>query len=101
MKQKLTKEEIADLLPHIEAVLKTGKAWEAKSLHHPAGAIIAAVLTIKGMAKDDSVETRGSEGFDTNGWQYDWWQHFTHDGKKYTLSGSGYYGGHGFHLSDE
>lgn len=34
---------------------------------------------------------------DQNGWQYDWWLHFAKDGKKFTASGSGYYGG--FHFA--
>jgi hypothetical protein len=29
---------------------------------------------------------------DTNGWQYDFWQYYEHEGKKYCLSGSGWYG---------
>lgn len=94
MKLKLTKSEIAELIPKIQSVLDTGKQWENNNLHHPAGAIIKAVLSIKGMKKNE-------DGFDTNGWQYDWWQHFTYKGKDYTLSGSGYYGGHAFGLSDE
>ena len=98
MKTKLTKSESAALLPHIKRVLETGDPWEDENLHHPAGAIIKAVVSIKGMAKKTTEEN--SEGFDTNGWQYDWWQHFTHGGNEYTLSGSGYYGGHAFHVSD-
>lgn len=100
MKTKLTNSEAAALLPQIERVLKTSEPWEDEELHHPAGAIIDAVLTIPGIQKSET-ETNNSEGFDTNGWQYDWWQHFTHNGKEYTLSGSGYYGGHSFNLSDE
>lgn len=100
MKQKLTDTEKENLLPHILAVIATGKPWENKELHYPAGAIIAAVLSIKGMKKNEDDEDL-AEGFDTNGWQWDWWQNFKHGGKNYTLSGSGYYGGHGFHVSDE
>lgn len=33
------------------------------------------------------------DSFDTNGWQYDWWQQVVSFGKTMTLSGSGYYGG--------
>lgn len=99
MKTKLTESELQTLLPHINRVLTTGEPWEDKLMHHPAGAIIDAVLTINGAAKKETEEGNG-EGFDTNGWQYDWWQSFTHGGKEYTLSGSGYYGGHAFHVSD-
>lgn len=99
MKDKLTSTESAQLLSHINSVLKTGKPWKDEKLHHPAGAAIAAVLTIGGMAKN-TTEEGNREGFSTNGWQYDWWQEFTHNGKEYTLSGSGYYGGHSFHVSD-
>jgi hypothetical protein len=42
----------------------------------------------------------GMDGFSTNGWEWDWWQEFEHDGKRYTLSGSGFLGGHEFGLSD-
>jgi len=98
MKLKLTSKEKSDLLPKIHSVIDTGKPWEGKQLHYAAGAVIDAVLSIPGMKKkasDDAVE-----GFETNGWQWDWWQKFSHKGVDYTLSGSGYYGGHGFHLSD-
>lgn len=101
MKTKLTDAEKAALLPHIKAVLETGQAWEDKSLHHPVEAIVSAILEIEGVARKEIEDGRyGIEGFDTNGWQWDWWQEFSHAGKRYTLSGSGYYGGHAFHLSD-
>jgi hypothetical protein len=100
MKQKLTTEETEALLPHIKTAMETGKKWEDKSLHHPAGAIIDAVLSIPGVKKDESDED-SSEGFSTNGWQYDWWQQVTYKGKRFTLEGSGYYGGHKFYTSDE
>lgn len=38
---------------------------------------------------------------DTNGWQMDWWEDYTHNGIKYTLSGSGWYGGISFYKSEE
>ena len=100
MKKSLTAEEKESLLPHIVRVLETGTGWEDKSLHHPAGVLIDAILSIPGIAKDDSDENK-SEGFDSNGWQWDWWQDFKHGGKRFTLSGSGFYGGHSFHLADE
>ena len=99
MKTKLTPAEKSDLLPKVMAVLETGEPWEDKGIHHPAGAIIDALLTIKGMARKETQDGNG-EGFTTNGWQYDWWQHFSYLGRGYTLSGSGYYGGHSFKLSD-
>jgi hypothetical protein len=95
MKFKLTENELAALLPKIQQVLETGTLWEDKCLHHPTGAIIAAVMTIPGMELVDH-----SGGFIANGWQYDWRQYFKHSGKEYTLRGSGYYGGHSFHISD-
>ena len=100
MKSTLTDNEKEMILPHIQRVLDTGESWEGEFMHFPAGALIDAVLSIPDMKKDESDEDL-SEGFATNGWQYDWWQQFTHAGKKYTLGGSGYYGGHAFHLSDE
>lgn len=103
MKTQLTKAELDLLLPKIIQVLKTGKGWEAKEMHHPACAIIAAVESIDGVVKetgdDEKDDSRG--GFATNGWQWDWWQKFSYKGKKYTLCGSGFYGGHAFHIADE
>jgi len=98
VKTKLTSTEIAQILPDTLAVLSgEKKGWERATLHHPAGAIIDAILEIKGVAKFKDEE---SEGFDTNGWQWDWWQEFVYQGKRYTLSGSGHYGGHSFSISD-
>lgn len=102
MKTKLTQDEKDVLLPHIKGVLNgDDKRWEDKNLHHPAGAIIDAITKIKGVEKKESEDDCGQDGFDTNGWQYDWWQRFSYKGKDYTLSGSGYYGGHSFGPSDE
>lgn len=39
--------------------------------------------------------------FVTNGWQYDWWQPFTKDGKSFTAHGSGYYGTFEFRATEE
>ena len=101
MKTELTAVEKKELIPNIEKVLKTGKDWDSLKLHHPAGAIIDAVLEIKGMKKGESDEySGGSEGFDCNGWAWDWWQQFEYKGKQYTLSGSGYHGGHSFTVAD-
>lgn len=101
MKLKLTKREKAELLPHIFRVLKTGEKWEAPTMHHPAGAIIAAVLEIPGMKKGETKpEHSCSDGFDTNGWEWDWWQTFIFKGNEYTLSGSGWLGGHAFFVAD-
>lgn len=98
MKLKLTDVEQADLLPKIQAVLDTGEPWNDETIHFPVEAIVSAVLSVKGMNRKVSEESRN--GFDTNGWQYDWWQNFTFKGKDYVLSGSGYYGGHAFELSE-
>ena len=91
---KLTKTEIEDLLPKIKQVLATGEMWEDENLHHPAGAIIKAVLSIEGVKKVE-------DGFSTNGWEYDWWQKFEYQGKQYVLSGSGWLGGHSFYPDDD
>lgn len=99
MKTELTNEEMAELLPHIKRVLETGKSWCGVKCHYPACAIINAILSIKGMAKHEG-DDDAPEGFSTNGWQWDWWQEFVYKRKRYTLSGSGYHGGHAFHLSD-
>jgi hypothetical protein len=43
----------------------------------------------------DYIEGKYSQqdDFDTNGWDYDYWIRFTINDKKYTVYGSGYYGG--------
>jgi hypothetical protein len=99
MKTKLNDDELAALLPKIKTALETGKEWVDENLHYPAGAIIDAVQCIEGVEIDR--DSDAPQGFGTNGWEWDWWQAFTYQGKKYTLSGSGYYGGHRFGLSDE
>lgn len=38
---------------------------------------------------------------DTNGWQYDWWLHFTKGSEKWTAFGSGYYGTFEFSKTEE
>lgn len=102
MKTKLTDSESADLLPKIRAVLDGGEPWEDEQLHFPVEAIVSAILTIPGVKRAKLEDGQyGVDGFDTNGWQWDWWQNFEHNGKRYVLSGSGYYGGHGFHPADE
>ena len=92
----------SELLSHIKHVLATGESWEDEQLHYPVEAIVNAILTIPGIERKDlgSDARYGIEGFDTNGWQWDWWQHFKYGDKEYILSGSGYYGGHAFHLTD-
>jgi len=100
MKSKLTKEETAFLIPKIQEVLKTGEEWIDEDLHHPVEAIVGAVLSISGMKRRTSDDpSYGVDGFETNGWQWDWWQQFEYKGKPYTLSGSGYHGGHSFSLA--
>jgi len=101
MKTILTKSEHSFITTLVEKTIKSGKRWESDDMHHPAGAIIDAVLSIKGMEKQQDPDSSNGEGFETNGWSYDWWQKFVYKGKYYTLSGSGYYGGHSFGLSDE
>ena len=88
---------IQNALKQIKKVLETGEIWESETAHFPAGAIITAILSIKGMEKQINSP---QDGFMTNGWQWDWWQEFIYKGKQYTLSGSGYSGGHSFYLSD-
>lgn len=100
MKLKLTNEERDSILSLVSEVLSTGSPWGDINLHHPAGAIIDAVLSINGVEKSKDRDD-GNDGFDQNGWQWDWWQTFVYEGKKYVLSGSGFYGGHTFHKADE
>ena len=103
MKRKLTKPELAKLLPKIQSVLETGVQLEDGKLHYPAGAIIDAVMQIPGIKKADTPEEwgGGQDGFSTNGWEWDWVQHFSYAGKLFILTGSGYNGGHSFEPDDE
>jgi hypothetical protein len=102
MKTKLTDSEKQSLLPHIREVIETRQKWEDGQLHYPVEAIVKAILEIEGMERKELDDSRyGIIGFNTNGWQWDWWQEFIHCGTRYTLSGSGYYGGHAFFLSDQ
>lgn len=102
MKLTLNDEEKARVLPGIEAVLNgSAKAWEADEEHLPSEALIKAALTLKGLTKDKKADTNCSDGFDTNGWEWDWCQHFRHGGKSYVLTGSGALGGHSFHHADD
>jgi hypothetical protein len=102
MKLTLTEAEKAELIPNIRKVLETGETWENETMHHPTEAIVAAILEIEGMERKPVDEPRyGIVGFDTNGWQWDWWQDFAYDGRGYTLAGSGYYGGHEFNRHDD
>jgi len=91
-----------NVIPYIHGVLATGKIWENKSVHLPVEDVVNAVLTISGMERKPIEHARyGIVGFDTNGWQWDWWQHFTYEGKSYILGGSGYYGGLCFALDTD
>ena len=98
---KIPKLEKTALISKIQSVLDGGKPWEDKAIHYPANNIIEAVLGIKGIERKESQSTRCAGGFDTNGWDYDWWQYFTYNNKTYVLYGSGYYGGHGFAISED
>ena len=55
-------------------------------------AMNAAILELDGVEDDDR---------DTNGWAWDYWQYFKVGDKRYTLSGSGYHGGHSFREKEE
>ena len=92
MKLELTPAEKDVVISAVKQVLEGGDDWDAPNFHYPAGALIKAVLEIDGVESVDR---------DSNGWQWDWWNYFTYEGKRFTLSGSGYYGGHAFYLSDE
>lgn len=96
---KLTQQQKENLIPQIKRVLETGEEWEDDQIHFPAKAIIDALESIEGLKRDNSDEDT-NDGFSFNGWAYDWWQAYTYKGKMYTLTGSGYYGGHSFCLAD-
>ena len=101
MKLHLTDAEKAQILPQIQAVLDGGPDWDAPDLHQPVEAIVEAILSIPGVERQPLEDPEyGIVGFSTNGWQWDWWQEFKHNGKRFTLAGSGYYGGLNFHVSD-
>lgn len=99
---KLTKEQKDIILPHIMSVLDNGVSWEDQSLHFPVDDLVGAILEIEGVTRSVLSDPEyGIDGFETNGWQWDWWQTFEFQGAKYTLRGSGYYGGHSFYLKDD
>jgi len=101
MKTRLEPEEKLLIIPEIKAVLDGADTWEAPQLHFPVEAITNAILEIPGVKKAELEDpTYGIDGFDTNGWQWDWWQTFEYSGQRFVLSGSGYYGGHSFALED-
>jgi hypothetical protein len=77
----------AALLKGVQTVLETGKEWKDPTLHLPVELAIEAI-------SDSGFENL--DNFETNGWDYDWWQSFEYVGKRYTLHGSGYYGGLSF-----
>ena len=93
MKLILTDDEKRQVQDGVRRVLAGEKKWDAPDLHFPSTAIIRAVAEIEGI-----VDT---EDFRTNGWQWDWWQDFEFEGTRFTLSGSGAYGGHAFFVADE
>lgn len=66
--------------------------WVAKNEYYPLMALDAAILEIDGVTLIDR---------DTNGWQWDYWQYYEFNGKTFTLSGSGYYGGHAFREKEQ
>jgi hypothetical protein len=93
MKSHLTETEKATILPAVLTVLSTKKSWENRDLHYPVDKLVATLV-------DNIPGLETCSDFDTNGWQWDWWQHFTYNGEKFTLSGSGYSGGLSFYLAE-
>lgn len=91
---KISKENQQLIHEAISKVLETGEGWEDESLHFPVGELVDVVSHL-GLIKDE-------DGFDTNGWQWDWWQRFTDKkGQLWILAGSGYYGGVSFAKEEE
>jgi len=70
------------------------KELDLASEHYPAGALISAIKEIDGVSEVD-------DGWTCNGWEWDWWREFDCKGVRYTLSGSGYYGGHKLYVSGD
>ena len=46
------------------------------------------------------IEPEDGGALTTNGWQWDWWMRFDKDGKSFTASGSGFYGGFTIHETE-
>ncbi len=101
MENKLTGVTADLFIHHIQRVLETGEKWEDGDLHYPVEKIVNTMLSIPGMKRSEEEGDYAIEGFSTNGWQWDWWQYFKYNGKKYILSGGGYFGGHAFELESE
>ncbi len=99
---KLNKEDIDLIQIGVMGTLNTGITAKFPDKHYPVELIVDAVLEITNMERRELEDGQyGIVGFATNGWQWDWWQSFKCGDKNYTLSGSGYYGGHTFSLDDE
>ena len=85
---KLTQEQINSIIPHIKNVLQNGGEWSDYNLHLPVGPLIKEVAKIKGLKTAARIEP--------NGWSYDWCLECFYKNNIYTLTGSGYDGGHSF-----
>ena len=66
--------------------------WDGSEEHFPMYPLVQAVSEIDGVEEGE---------FESNGWQWDWWQEFIFDGRTFRLYGSGAYGGHGFSEKEE
>ena len=81
-----------EVIPHMEEVCKTKQTWKGK-LHFPVGALV--------QEAEKAGFTVHQDDMSTNGWQWDWWIDMEKDGERYTLGGSGYYGGIRFFVAEE
>lgn len=80
---KEIKEQVKELLiKNIQSVI-SGEAEEVKLLYVRPNTIVEYIKSIGGEYDDSS--------FDINGWSWDYWFNVEVGGKKYTVSGYGYY----------
>lgn len=91
--RKAIQEKVIPQLEKIAASDATSTMWKAPDLHFPIDVLLEEI-TAAGFEVDD-------DSFDTNGWQWDWWIKMEKNGSRYTLSGSGWYGGLKFYVSEE
>ena len=93
MIRELTKNQKRHVREKVKEVISGAtETWDAPNEHYPLMALNAAILEIAGVEEVDR---------DTNGWAWDYWQYYSFEGKQFTLSGSGYHGGHTFYEREQ
>jgi len=74
----------------ISAALESARDWEDSNEHLPAECVRDIILEIPGVISATGPDdmSRSIRGFETNGWQWDWWLY-----RKFVVHGCGWSGG--------